>query len=1124
MASLQDLLGGNSSFTDMTTREKLYFKQLLEEEMIRRRESSKVEQIREIVPIEDWIDSTYFIGPDADKIYPYWKDFIVNIFRSDRKPEESINNVIISGSIGTGKSCLQEDTRVPTTLGLIKLKDLWKMFHFEGKRFKVLSEEGIRDCVDVYDNGVADTVIIKFKSGRVVEGTPNHKFRLVRDGKVSWVPFSDISIGDHTIMTRGTYPESSLELSDYDAYTLGYIMGDGWYEKRVHKDGSIVYGSIGVMFQKENSVTCDMICKSFRKWFGDKVVDKPLRVSTVSSNGNTMITLRGQNTKLATWLVNSGAGSGSSDKGVPEFIFRCDRHTQAYFLRGLFDSDGACEKDGYSYVTLKSKRGIYEVGNILSTFGIDFTIRDSDSYFNNKYCGKVYTISIRGTKSYLLFNKFIGFSIGYKKKRLENKISKCKSTHNINDRIIVPFAAEELRRIDSIISLGNGSKATRYTQFRRQDNYTLKALNNLYNYSHTFINQSDYLTYVCDRYDSIYFDEVVDISYGRSHTYDLTIDKTHSYCFNGFISHNTCAELIMMRKMYELSCYKNVNALYHLMSKTNIMFLYFSVSQKQAERTGFGEFKSFVDNSPYFRDNFHRKERVNSLLLFPEGITFAYGSNASDSIGMSVICAMLDEANFVSGDGSNSSGNTEKALDMFAGIVNRSNSRFILDGGINHSLNILVSSSTQENSATAKQMEMSRDDPHTLMASPSQWEVKPDKFSKKFFYVMKGTNFLEPTIVRSVDDVNSYRLSEGLPRDTTNRDGEDSFESIEGSIQRLPNHMQTSFLKVPVDLKAGFEANIIRSLQDLGGVSTGVTGKLFSSPVVYDGCVDKSLHHPFIQPEIVVSTGDNVMIQDYLRSDFHFNNLDKPRFIHIDQSFRTDSTGIACGYVSDIKEEDGVPKAIFTVDFLLRINPPKPPRKIAIYKIRNFIIYLNVVLGVKIGKITYDIFNSEESRQILQEKGYNVGYLSVDRSDKPYLDLVELMYEGRVRFYDYPILRYELFNLIHYRDRHKVDHPKTVTGSYSYNGKGAGVGSKDVADALCGMISSILKEPLAKTAKVNSTIHDFMVANTDYGDLVEPTKVSVEELINRDLDRMIEDYEDGNGYDYSVIGYDKDNW
>lgn len=58
--------------------------------------------------------------------------------------------------------------------------------------------------------------------------------------------------------------------------------------------------------------------------------------------------------------------------------------------------------------------------------------------------------------------------------------------------------------------------------------------------------------------------------------------------------------------------------------------------------------------------------------------------------------------------------------------------------------------------------------------------------------------------------------------------------------------------------------------------------------------------------------------------------------------------------------------------------------------------------------------------------GLNVGYQSVDRSDKAYLDLVEIMYEHRLKIYDYPILRHELFNLIHYRDKRKVDHPKTV--------------------------------------------------------------------------------------------------
>lgn len=511
---------------------------------------------------------------------------------------------------------------------------------------------------------------------------------------------------------------------------------------------------------------------------------------------------------------------------------------------------------------------------------------------------------------------------------------------------------------------------------------------------------------------------------------------------------STCAELIMLRKLYELSCFRNINAMFHLMSKTNIMFLYFSVNQKQAERTGFGEFRAFVDNSPYFKENFKRKANLDSLLVFPEGLMYAYGSNSSDSIGMSVICSMLDEANFVAGNGNNTSGNTEKAMELYAGIINRANSRFILEGGVNHSLNILVSSSTHENSATERQIALSKDDKHTIIAAPSQWEVKPDKFSKKYFYVMKGTDYMEPSIVRSTDDVNSFRLSEGLQKDKY-VDGLEDYNDIDKEIKKLPPHLQDKFLRVPIDLKAGFEANLIRSLQDLGGVSTGTQGKLFNSPTVFNDCIDSELHHPFISNEIVISTGDNLEIKDYLREDFRLKDRDKPRFIHIDQSYRTDSTGISCVYVSDLMKDDttGSLKPIFSTDFMLRINPPKPPRKIAIYKIRDFVVFLARVVGMNIGKITYDIFNSEESRQILEEMGFNVGYQSVDRTDKAYLDLVEIMYEGRLKFYDYPILRHELFNLIHDRARRKVDHPVSTTDSY--NGKGAGVGSKDVSDSLC---------------------------------------------------------------------------
>ena len=572
---------------------------------------------------------------------------------------------------------------------------------------------------------------------------------------------------------------------------------------------------------------------------------------------------------------------------------------------------------------------------------------------------------------------------------------------------------------------------------------------------------------------------------------------------------STVSEIIMLRKLYELSCFKNINALFHLMSKTNIMFLYFSVNKTQALNTGYGEFRSLVDSSPYFSENFSRNKRIDSLLLFPEGITFSYGSRSSDAIGMSVICSMLDEANFVAGNGNNVSGSAEKALDMYAGIVNRANSRFIMDGGINHALNILVSSSTHESSATAKQISMSKDDPHTIITAPSQWEVKPDKFSKTFFWVCKGTNYLEPNIVYSVDDINNFRLSEGLYKDKEIKDSSsEDYYVISKAISNLPPHLQDYFLRVPIELKSGFEMNIIRSLQDLGGVSTTTSGKLFNSPAVFNDCIDSRFKHPFVAQEIVIATGDNMQIKDYLREGVGFADKEKPRYIHIDQSTTTDSTGITSVYIDSIIEEEGVRKPIYGVDFMLRINPPKPPKKIAIYKIRNFVVYLRDVVGINIGKVTYDIFNSEESRQILEELGFNVAYRSVDRNDKAYLDLVEIMYEKRLKMYDYPILRHELFNLVHDRARRKVDHPKTTKGNTDYSGKGSDVGSKDVSDSLAGAIANALEIDLSKETKRDSTFNDFIFINSELVDSGDSQDL-VDRMIEKEIDDIIDSYSDG---------------
>lgn len=1077
---LNTILGDNSSFSDMNNDEVGYFVEILKEEMSRRKRESQPVQLRPVVPIEDWIESEYYVGPDVHNLYPYWKQFVVDIFSNKRTVDNRINNVIISGcltgeteiyldynkkisfkdidktyskndkftvltckfdgsigksnacnlgitkyvtklvdiylsngelvrctpehrflldkkdnngkytvyksaellkpkdkikglediyvieiklisldepipvydievekyhnfiigqgicahnSIGTGKSCLNENTLVPTTIGCKTLKSLYEEFN-NGNRFKVLSESGIKDCIDVYDNGIDDTIIIKTNTGKVIEGTKNHKFKVIRNNKSEWVKLEDIKIGDVFDKPKHEYPFSDKELT---------------------KDKISCY------------VDMTLFCNK-----------------------------------------------------VPESILTYSKNTLFEYFKVL-----------------------------LSELEYKGNYHDEEIAVNLRY----------STEKESYYNSYVKVNL-----------------------------------------------------YNYPDNFTTL----LWLLSFPYYEKECFITFFTGKYNGIVDDIVEEISYGRCHTYDLTIDSDHSYCFNGLISHNTVSEIIMLRKLYELSCYKNINALFHLMSKTNIMFLYFSVNKTQALNTGYGEFRSLVDASPYFNENFERNKRLDSLLVFPEGVTFAYGSRSSDAIGMSVICSLLDEANFVSGNGNNSSGNTEKALDMYAGIVNRSNSRFIMDGGINHALNILVSSSTHESSATARQISLSKDDPHTIITAPSQWEVKPDKFSKEFFWVCKGTNYLEPNIVYSVDDINNFRLSEGLSKDKEIPSVEDSFESITNAIEKLPPHLQEFFLKVPVELKRGFEMNIVRSLQDLGGVSTSTSGKLFSSPVVFNECIDKTIHHPFIAQEIVIATGDDIQIKDYLKDNVVFKNREKDRYIHIDQSVVTDSTGITSLYIDSIVEEEGVRKPIFAVDFMLRINPPKPPKKIAIYKIRNFIVYLRDVLGVSVGKVSYDIFNSEESRQILEELGFNVAYRSVDRNDKAYLDLVEIMYEKRIKLYDYPILRYELFNLIHDRGRRKVDHPKTTKGNSDYSGKGSDVGSKDVSDSLAGAVANALEVNLNEENMKVGTLSDFLYVNngrmrnngmkTRFNDNSYGKSV-VDELIDKEIDSIIDGYE-----------------
>ena len=58
--------------------------------------------VRNIVPIESWLNEEFYSGPSSYQIYPYWKQAIIKVFNSP----ERINEVILGGSIGTGKTTM----------------------------------------------------------------------------------------------------------------------------------------------------------------------------------------------------------------------------------------------------------------------------------------------------------------------------------------------------------------------------------------------------------------------------------------------------------------------------------------------------------------------------------------------------------------------------------------------------------------------------------------------------------------------------------------------------------------------------------------------------------------------------------------------------------------------------------------------------------------------------------------------------------------------------------------------------------------------------------------------------------------------------------------------------------
>ena len=228
-------------------------------------------------------------------------------------------------------------------------------------------------------------------------------------------------------------------------------------------------------------------------------------------------------------------------------------------------------------------------------------------------------------------------------------------------------------------------------------------------------------------------------------------------------------------------------------------------------------------------------------------------------------------------------------------------------------------------------------------------------------------------------------------------------------------------LEIPIEYQADFERNPARAIRDLAARPTSTLTAYFSDPQALEACAEE-------RESPLDHRGE---LKEWFRAEDN-----APRFVHVDLGLRRDACGIAVCHL-----EEGAAEPCVVVDYVERVTAPRTG-EIDFGQVRRRIYALRE-RGFNIAQVSYDGWQSVDSRQILSRRGFKVRLMSVDRDLACYETLKELVQAGRIRWPRDEVLMRELKRLELIKGT-KVDHPPG--------------GSKDLADALAAAAHEALSQ------------------------------------------------------------------
>lgn len=356
---------------------------------------------------------------------------------------------------GPIQGCLHFDSKIPTSLGLLTVKELWdRQAGGEYDRFKVWTGKAWVDGRALF-SGVKELRVTTFDQGRVIQTSPEHLFRTWCGTDHKWVPQHDLAVGTWVSTSVAALDWGTPEYH-YDSVATpqqGHQFHKGmtahnsksfsfhgnssllWeFLGMVYGDGSITQNSLSVVVGGNRDYPSFSAEAHAKEWVAR--LNKELGVGAIvqrhADQGRTTL---GGEPLLPKWSIgiyNKAFRSFCRDilglldqtthtKRFPRALWSESLENRAAFLRGYFSTDGTA--GGFNKTSTRVRNGKTYQRHANVTFSVRSAnhglLQDTQALLTSLGIRSSYTPrSLRvEVQDRHTFRDLVGFNIGYKTER-----------------------------------------------------------------------------------------------------------------------------------------------------------------------------------------------------------------------------------------------------------------------------------------------------------------------------------------------------------------------------------------------------------------------------------------------------------------------------------------------------------------------------------------------------------------------------------------------------------------------------------------------------------------------------------------------------------------------------------